>query len=695
MTPQAVRPRKVWQHDVSLLSVDQLKELLHGAGWVIVDIVEDYGEDLLARIFDNGNPTGNDFYIQLKGTKNIGQYALRSGGHSYGIETKHLRQWQAYPIPVVFILWDTERRSGYWQLLQPFIAERLEANPQWLDNSEAVRSVRLQPINILEPNSLFGLRDAITTEFDNLRVAKQSIAATQEIRLELLRRTLENEVSREPSARAIKGSSQIHPSVKQQLLIAQYKATTLSDPEDAKAWLQLASLYYELNDLDKALTAINEAWQLNSQDPHIINARASIFCEYAVANNGGPASMVREAIDLFSAIRKGTSLPAAIDYNIGNCYAALAEHQTAIQYFEKALVGNPPPPLAGQIWTNRGRSFSQLRDLVEAVRSYQQAINIDPARWQAYSSWAYAELLQEHYQSSRALFLKCLEIRPELERMGDPQLYSLAYSLWKLNDLEGALERVSQLLSFRPSHSNALLLKSHILSQLWRANRQYVAEALVFFKSRLIDDSGDMVARGELYLILNSANYKDEARALIQETVSLSNAPVQSLYHYAMLLEDDGDIAKAIGYLELAFQKSKKHHIVHNLARLKMKSGSFRSAIKLYKMALNGVSDPVGIFRGIADCYHFLGQHKQSAKFEVMALLRTPRSDLLWSNLQYSLMQLGQEDLFTVFNQFLRRLRNREDVTDVQLHAAVDELLSRLAVTFGRRFVNEIVRTHS
>jgi tetratricopeptide (TPR) repeat protein len=373
----SARPRKVWQHDVSLLSVDQLKELLHGAGWAIIDIVEDYGEDFLARIFDNGNPTGNDFYIQLKGTKDIGQYALRSGGHSYGIETKHLRQWQAYPIPVVFILWDTERRYGYWQLVQPFIAERLKVNPQWLDNSEAVRSVRLPTIHILKGNSLFGLRHAITTEFDNLRVAKQSIASTQEIRLELLRRTLDNEVSKEPSARATKGSSQIHPDVKQQLLIAQYQAATLSDPEDAKAWLQLASLNYELNGLDKALTAINEAWRLNSQDPHIINARASIFCEYAAANNG-PASMVREAIDLFSAIRKGTSLPAAIDYNIGNCYAALAEHQTAIQYFEKALVGNPPLHLAGQIWTNRGRSFSQLRDLAEAVRSYQHAIKMIP-----------------------------------------------------------------------------------------------------------------------------------------------------------------------------------------------------------------------------------------------------------------------------------------------------------------------------
>jgi tetratricopeptide (TPR) repeat protein len=692
MTSQAVRPRKVWQHDVSLLSVDQLKELLHGAGWAVVHIVEDYGEDFLARIFDKGNPTGNDFYIQLKGTKNIGQYALESGGHSYGIETKHLRQWQAYPIPVVLILWDTERRSGYWQLVQPFIAECLKANPRWLDNSEAVRSIRLPSINILEPNKLVGLRDAITTQFDKLRVAKQSIESIQETRLELLRRALDNEVSKKPSASATKGSSRIHPQVKQQLLIAEYQAATLSDPADAKAWLQLAGLYYELNELDKALTAINEAWRLNSQDPHIINARASIFCEYAAANNG-PMSMVREAVDLFSAIRKGTSLPAAIDYNIGNCYAALAEHQTAIQYFEEALVGNPPPHLASQIWTNRGRSFSQLGDLAEEVRSYQEAIKIDPARWQAYSSWAHTELLQKHYESSRALFLKCLEIRPELERIGDPQLYSLAYSLWKLSDLKGALKRVSQLLSFRPSHHNALLLKSHILSQLWRANRQYVAEALVFFKSRLIDDSGDMLGRGELYLILNSANYKDEARALIQETVSLSKAPDQSLYHYAMLLEDDGDIPKAIRYLELAFQKSKKHHIVHNLARLKKKSGSFRSAIKLYKMALNGVSDPVAIFRGIADCYHFLGQHKQSAKFEVMALLRTPRSEVLWSNLQYSLMQLGQQELFTVFIQFLRRLRNGGDVTGVQLQAAVDELLSRLEVTFGLRFVSEIVAT--
>jgi hypothetical protein len=56
-----------------------LRKLLHGVGWTVVDIVEDYGEDFLARIFDNGNPTGNDLYIRLKSTKNMGQYALGLG----------------------------------------------------------------------------------------------------------------------------------------------------------------------------------------------------------------------------------------------------------------------------------------------------------------------------------------------------------------------------------------------------------------------------------------------------------------------------------------------------------------------------------------------------------------------------------------------------------------------------------------
>ena len=69
-----MNPRRVWQHQFEDRSESELSDVLQSVGWVIERLRHDYGEDLYARPFENGNPTGHDFFVQLKGTDDIGQY---------------------------------------------------------------------------------------------------------------------------------------------------------------------------------------------------------------------------------------------------------------------------------------------------------------------------------------------------------------------------------------------------------------------------------------------------------------------------------------------------------------------------------------------------------------------------------------------------------------------------------------------
>lgn len=657
---------------------------------------DDYGEDFLVRIFHKGNPTRCNFYIQLKGTMDDGVYRLKSGDFSYRIKAKTLRQWHDLLIPVVLILWDIEQRVGYWQHVQPFVEKSLKRKPHWLTDPDpdSVRQVRIPSRQALRLGEFDTLKVTIETEFDRLARAKQSLDAVQERTLDSIRHAIDSRVSAEAIESGIQHSPPLQPQIEQQLLIAQSQSAVLANPTDVEAWLKLAHIYYDLNDLDKALAAINSAWELDNRDPRIINARASILCEYALENNGSK-SMFHEAIDLFKSIRSGASLPAAIDYNLGNCLAGLGDHHTAVQYFDSAIAMNPPPALTAQIWKNRGSSFCHMGNREEEIRSYKMALRIDPTRWEAYSSWAYSELRQRHYARARNLFLECFNANPKMEKSGSAQLYWLAYALWKLEDLTAAHTRVTALLMLRPNHQDGRLLKSHILSRLWRSDGQFIPDALTFFKSRVIDDSNDMFARGELYLIYNSANYKREARSLIEETVASSKAPPRALCQYAKLLVDEGEIQKAQDYLELAYKQDKGHQVVHNLARVKQKLGRNRDAIELYKRALEGVKNPIAILRSIADCYHFLGDYEQCIRYETKALLLDPRNEILWSNVQYSLVQLGNEDLFCVFAVLRDQLRAGKRVTDSQVDAARQELLSRLSSAFGDEFVGRILSNES
>ncbi len=107
------RRRKVWQHDTENISEDQIREYFDRLGWQ-VDRIKDYGEDLLVRIFEEGVFTGKAFYVQLKGTNNIKQYALKTGGFNYGVDVVNLLQWHRNKFPVIFVLWDIAKRAGYW-----------------------------------------------------------------------------------------------------------------------------------------------------------------------------------------------------------------------------------------------------------------------------------------------------------------------------------------------------------------------------------------------------------------------------------------------------------------------------------------------------------------------------------------------------------------------------------------------------
>lgn len=230
----------------------------------------------------------------------------------------------------------------------------------------------------------------------------------------------------------------------------------------------------------------------------------------------------------------------------------------------------------------------------------------------------------------------------------------------------------------KPEYRNGQLLKAYILSQLWEENPLYISSALSFFKNRILDDSEDMFARDELYLIYNSEGYKDDARHILEEAISLGTAPPQVLYHYAMLLEEEQKFNEAIQYLELAFQQSQEHHIVHALARLKREMGRYHEAIEFYRMALKDVTEPFSILRSIADCYYFLEDFKGCVlTVSKSILLGSDDKSNLWGNLGFALQQLGlkRHQISRFFSFLGQNLLEGNKISDTDIEKELDRVL--------------------
>ena len=501
-------------------------------------------------------------------------------------------------------------------------------------------------------------------------------------------------VAPQPSSVESHAVKPLPPNAKHQIDLARCQATIAEDPFNASAWLEQAVVYYDLNDLSKALAAVNKAWDLGVRGRQATSVKACVIAEYALAN-GGPKAMLREATQLFESLRTYAPASAQVDYNIGNCLAGLAEYQAAVDHFDVALRKKPKPALAAQIWKNRGTCFFHLGQHDEEARSYQRALELDPGLWEAYASWAATELRIGEYLHAKELLERCLQVNPDLEIHGVPQVYSLAYALWHLGEEEEAYKRASQVLKLSPLHQDAQLLAAHLLSDLWRSNPAYIPDAIAFFEARLLDEPEGLFERGELYLLHRSLGRREVARKIIEEAKASVRAPPQTLYHYAMLLEDEGKIGGAIYYLEKALGNSQAHHIVHALARLNQKAGDYRKAIGFYQLVLQDVQEQLSILHQMGDCYHYLGEYQQCVRLCAASILINPREESSWANLAYALAQLGNETLFGPFDRYLKLLQAKAEVSDDYVQAVVAELLSRLRVDFGAEFAEAVVAGHA
>jgi hypothetical protein len=101
------------------MSIIRMHEAFLSLGWTTEILDKDYGEDLLVRIFDQGNATPYTFYVQAKSVESLKRHTRKDGSYiRYPIDFEHLRHWNDFWDPVFLMLWDRETNVVYWDMVQ-------------------------------------------------------------------------------------------------------------------------------------------------------------------------------------------------------------------------------------------------------------------------------------------------------------------------------------------------------------------------------------------------------------------------------------------------------------------------------------------------------------------------------------------------------------------------------------------------
>jgi tetratricopeptide (TPR) repeat protein len=282
-------PRRTEEHKFEDISKSQLSEALQNFGWTTQEIHPDYGEDLYVAPFENGNPTGNEFKIQAKGTDDLNIYRLKTENNvfSYPISLANLKQWHRYPVPVIVILWDIKSRIGHWLYIQPFINQKLHKDPDWLKNiskaEKPKRYIYIPEFQFIKYDNIELLAQAINKVWSKKRKAESHFNILYDAY---------------PESQANSGTD-LPSHISLQLRINELKALSVSQPDNLDNWLELASIFYKTHHYKEGLRVIQNAWKINPEHNKTRWIKACIQAEYFTKQEKTKKSMIDEAIKLF------------------------------------------------------------------------------------------------------------------------------------------------------------------------------------------------------------------------------------------------------------------------------------------------------------------------------------------------------------------------------------------------------------
>ena len=161
--------RRPHSHILEARSRDRVRTVLHDAGFVVDDLHQDYGEDMLVRVFRDGRATPYSFFVQVKATSQKDQASVR-------LRVEHLLHWQRLVQPVFVVLWRSDNESAIWEDVTYLVRK---ANLR-----QKTATLKIPEQNVLDPQGVTRMANLARTAFDLLRREQKGAQVLREVLLE-------------------------------------------------------------------------------------------------------------------------------------------------------------------------------------------------------------------------------------------------------------------------------------------------------------------------------------------------------------------------------------------------------------------------------------------------------------------------------------------------------------------------------
>jgi hypothetical protein len=170
-------PKRPRSHVLEDLSRIRLHEAFEKEGWTVEDLAKDYGEDLLVRIFENGQATPYSFFVQAKSSDHIEKYFSSDTRYiKLAVELGHVRHWIRFLEPVILTIWDSCSDTTYWACVQRHLGEKAK-----LSSRRKTIQIAIPRRNTLDDDGLKRIRGVTKLRFGRPRRHSEAVAILMEL----------------------------------------------------------------------------------------------------------------------------------------------------------------------------------------------------------------------------------------------------------------------------------------------------------------------------------------------------------------------------------------------------------------------------------------------------------------------------------------------------------------------------------
>lgn len=114
-------PHSSSQQDIDDLAVHAVKGVFIKNKHKAERIGVDFGEDLLVHTFRYTAADPLKILVQIKGTEDPGRMTAR-------VTASHVMKWASTSAPVLIVLWNVKRDTGWYKIVEPYTANLSAGN---------------------------------------------------------------------------------------------------------------------------------------------------------------------------------------------------------------------------------------------------------------------------------------------------------------------------------------------------------------------------------------------------------------------------------------------------------------------------------------------------------------------------------------------------------------------------------------